>query len=84
MALHIETGHPVTRDTNKVEGNRVRIVSEDGRTMFEIVLGRDGRSVEVRAVEPTKHDGKIYDTCLRVCPDASNAVTIRTALYEGT
>ena len=82
MTLHIETGHPVTADVKQVDGRCVRFVSDDDRTMFEVIAGKDGRSLEVRAVEVTKVDGVIYAGRLVVYPAASNTVTIRVPRYE--
>jgi len=82
MGLHIESGHPVMADAQRVSGDKVRFVTDDGRTMFEVGVGRDGRSIEVRGVETTKHDGQIYDCWLLLQPGSSNAVTVRTVRYE--
>ena len=82
MALHIESGHPVTADVEQVAGNSVRFVTEDGRTMFEVRAGDDGRSIEVRAVEVTKHGGVIYDGMLLIEPRSANGVNLRTAKYR--
>lgn len=82
MTLHIESGHPVMADARRVSGDKVRFVTEDGRTMFEVGVGRDGRSIEVSGVETTKHDGQIYDCWLLVQPIGANRVTIRTVKYK--
>ena len=83
MALKIQSGHPVTDDVQDVEGQFVRFMTEDGRAMFEVHAGKDGRSIEVRAIQATKVDGVIYDTILNICPKSSNAVDIFTQRYTG-
>jgi len=82
MTLHIETGHPVTGDAVKIDARAVRFVTDDGRTMFEVNIGDDGKSLKVYAVETTKHDGKIYNNRLQVCPGSTNALTIGAVLYQ--
>ena len=81
MALHIETGHPVTADVRKLEATTVRFVTEDGRCMFEVTAGKDGRSIDVMAVEMTKIDGTIYEARLMVLPNVTNSVEVRTRRY---
>ena len=82
MALHIETGHPLTVDVKKLDAKAVRFVTDDGRCMFEVTTGKDGRSIEVRAVETTKVGGAIYESLLDVRPNVANSVTILTRRYE--
>ena len=76
MTLHIETGHPVSADVEQVPGNTVRFVTEDGRAMFEVSCGKDGRSIEVRGVESTKVSGEIYSNLIDVRPNVANSVTL--------
>lgn len=82
MTLHIESGHPYMADVKNVSGKFVRIVTEDDRTMFEVTIGKDGRSIEIRGVSMTKVDGAIYTEQLSIQPNSSNSVTIRPVLYE--
>jgi hypothetical protein len=82
MTLHIETGHPVTGDAVKIDARAVRFVTDDGRTMFEVLIGDDGKSLKVYAIEMTKHDGQIYENMLHVCPIAVNALTIGAVPYQ--
>lgn len=82
MTLHIESGHVYNADVCEIKGSTVRFVTEDDRTMFEIRLGKDGRSIEIRGVEATKVDGRIYVEQLSIQPNSSNSVTIRPVLYE--
>ncbi len=80
--LRIESGHPVHGDVAPVLSDMVRFITEDGRAMFEVAVGMDGRSIEVRSVETTKVDGVIYDTTLEITPRATNLVIVRTERYD--
>lgn len=84
MKLHIETGDTVTADNERVEGNSVRFVTEDGRTMFEVSAGTDGRSLEVRAVDSTRVNGEVFDARLEVLPNVTNSITVRTRRNENS
>lgn len=79
--MKIESGHPVTKDIAPVEGNSVRFVTDDGRTMLEVIIGKDKRSIEILGIETTKIDGVLYGTTLQIEPRASNSVVIRPAVY---
>ena len=72
MSLHIETGHPITNDVDILAAKGVRFVTDDGRTMFEVHIGQDGRSIEISGVRAS----------LVACPNASNSLTIRTLPYD--
>jgi hypothetical protein len=50
--------------------------------MFEVHIGQDGRSIEIRGVDVTKVEDLIYSSSLVACPNASNSLTIRTLLYD--
>jgi hypothetical protein len=82
MSLHIETGHPITNDVDILAAKTVRFVTDNGKTMFEVHIGQDGRSIEIRGVEVTKVEDLIYSSSLVACPNASNSLTIRTLLYD--
>jgi hypothetical protein len=82
MTLHVETGHPVTMDVQTLPVNGVRFVTDDGRTMFEVHVGKDSRSIEVRGVDVTKVGDVLYDKNLAACPNASNSLTIRVLPYD--
>ena len=82
MSLHIETGHPLTNDVDILAAKTVRFVTDNGKTMFEVHIGQDGRSIEIRGVEVTKVEDLIYSSSLVACPNASNSLTIRTLLYD--
>lgn len=82
MPLKIETGHPVSGDVKPVEGNRIRFVAEDGQTMFEVTAGKDGRSIEVRAVDTCRVDGVLYNGIIEIHPLCGNSIEIRTQKYQ--
>jgi hypothetical protein len=63
-----------------LDSNQVRVVNKDGRTLFTVVLGEDGRSIEVRRTNGTLIDGKYYDN-LSIQPLASNVVELRLFVY---
>jgi putative heme iron utilization protein len=80
--LHIETGHLITKDVERLDAKGVRFVAEDGRTMFEVHVGKDGASIEVRSVDVTRVGNVLYDSKLAACPNASNSLTIRVCRYD--
>ena len=82
--MKIATGHPVTADEVVHDFDVVRFLADDGRAMFEVRTGKDGRSIEVRGVESYKHDGTIFTEELEVRPRYSNSVEVRSVRYEGT
>ncbi len=80
--MKIETGHSVSKDARVVDSDRVRFVAEDGRTMFEVVAGKDGRSIEVRGVETCLVNGVLYSSMIEIRPQVTNQVTIRAREYD--
>ena len=80
--MKICTGHRLTGDEAEVMADAVRFKTEDGRTAFEVCIGKDGRSLEIRAVEPIKANGTIYGTQLLVVPRVSNSVRVATEEYD--
>lgn len=82
MSLHIETGHPITNDVQVLSAKGVRFVTDDCRTMFEVCIGQDGRSIEIRGVDVTSIESSLYGSSLAACPNASNSLTVRTLLYD--
>lgn len=80
--LQIETGHAMTGDVAKIDATRVRFVAQDGRTMFEVSAGLDGKSIEVRGVETTRVGGVLHSERLAICPTVSNHIVIRACLYD--
>lgn len=80
--MKIEIGHSITKDVQAVDSDRVRFVADDGRTMFEVVAGKDGRSIEVRGVEVCKVAGVLYSQCIDVRPIVANSVEILARRYD--
>lgn len=74
--LHIETGHPLTKDVQILPAKGVRFVTSDNRTMFDVHIGGNGTSIEVRGVDFTMVSGVLYSSSLAACPNASNSLTI--------
>ena len=70
MSLSIETGHPLTKDVQRIDGKSVRFVDKDGRT------------IEVRGVESSKHAGVIYDNTLSILPKSGNVVHIQQIPFD--
>jgi hypothetical protein len=82
MKLTMKTGHPVMNNERVIEGDSIRFVTEDGRDMFEVAIGSDGSSLEVRAVDACKVDGELHAGVLEIRPKVANAVVLRTPRYN--
>lgn len=80
--MKIVSGRKYNNDVHDVGDDSVRFVAEDGRTMFEVSCGDDGRSIEVRGIEVCKVSGKLYSEGLEIRPQVSNCITIRARLYD--
>jgi hypothetical protein len=65
----------------KPSTDRVVFECEDGRQMFEVRSGKDGRSIEVRAIEPCLVNKILYSNALTVEPIVSNSIIVRTTVY---
>jgi len=78
----IEIGHSVTKDEQVVPANRVRFVADDGRTMFEVGWNADGKTIDVRGVETSIHDGQILCERLDLRLVCANVVTVMARPYE--
>lgn len=74
MKLRIESGHPMMTNVEAVSGSLVRFVTEDGRTMFEVSSGEDGRSIEVRALETI---ADLTDECVTLRYELARAIAQR-------
>lgn len=79
--MKIATGHQITNDEVIHDFKEVRFIAEDGRTMFEIRVMHDGRSVEIRGVDCCKVNGVMYCEALEVTPRFSNCIEVRTKKY---
>ena len=82
--MKIATGHPVSGDQVIHDFKEVRFLSDEGQVMFEVRIGKDGRSIEVRGVDVYKHDGALYTEALEIRPRYSNGVEVSSVRYEGT
>lgn len=80
--MRIESGHQMMGDVADVSGDRVRFVTDDGRTMFEVSVGKDGRSIEVRCVDTAMVNGVLYGTALCVIPRVTNSLTVAAIPYD--
>jgi len=79
--LHMETGHPVSADVKQVYGDRIRFVNQEGRCLFEVRIGDDQASIEVRAVDTHRIGDVIHDDALTIRPESSNKITLSTPAY---
>lgn len=80
--MRIETGHRVSADVAPVTGNRVRFVTDDGKTIFEVTCGKDNHSIEVRGVETFKVGKVVYDSCFVIKPQCANVVSVQAIPYK--
>ena len=80
--MRIESGHPMMNDVAVVPGDCVRFVTNDGRTMFEVRIKKDGASLEVRGVDTAIANGVLYGTALCVIPHVTNSVTVAAIPYD--
>lgn len=82
--LHIEIGNSFQGNVDKVDSDRVRFVTEDGRTMFEVCVSDKPNRIEVRGVESCRIDGVLFSELLTVRPQCANVVKIETIKYNET
>lgn len=80
--MRIESGHPMMNDVAEVAGDSVRFVTDDGRTLLEVRIRKDGASIEVRGVDNAFVDGVLYGTALCVIPHVTNSVTVAAIPYD--
>jgi len=62
--------------------DRIRLCVDDGRTMFDVSIGKDGRSIEICAVDTVRVKNVLYSNRIIVEPRASNFVVVRTVPYD--
>jgi len=65
-----------------IKEDRVSFVASDGRIMFEVKPGKDGKSIEVRGVETCLVDGVLYSQFIDIRPIVGNCVQIMVRLYD--
>lgn len=80
--MKLQGGMKMMNGVVDIAGDRVAFIAEDGREMFEVRAGKDGRSIEVRGIETCRVNGKVYTSGLEIRPHVTNSITIRTQLYE--
>lgn len=80
--LRMETGHEMQNNIVVVPGDRIRFVTADNRTMFEVRAHKDGKSIDVRGVDTTKVNGTIYSCSLQVRPGVSNWINVSVVPYD--
>jgi len=64
------------------EHTEASFVTDDGRGMFLVSIGDDGRSLEVRIPECCKVAGVLYSTQIIVMPQVSNSIRIEAERYD--
>lgn len=82
MAMKIQTGHRMTHDVADVDAHSVRFCADDGRTMFEVRCGEDGRSIEVRGVDCCRVGDVLYSELIDIRPKSANSVLVRVREYD--
>ena len=81
-AMKITTGMKLMKDLKPVEGDSVSFRTGDDREMFKVRIGKDGRSIEVRACDACRVGGVNYSTSLVIEPQVTNAITVRTKRHN--
>lgn len=79
--MKIQTGHSFLKNVQEVNSDQVRFISDDGNAMFEVRIGKDGKSIEITGITETKHDDVLYGHFLTIEPKSSNRVVVRTLPY---
>lgn len=69
-------------DPMPIQGRIICVVTEDGRPAFEITIGENGISIEIRAQSCVKVNDTIYDSRLVVRPVVSNVIQVLLSRYE--
>lgn len=80
--MKIAIGGSFGEPNQDLDTERVRFVAPDGRDMFEVSVGKDGFSIEVRGIASTRVDGVLYREQFDIEPNCSNCVTIRAKKYD--
>ena len=80
--MKLEAGHKMIDGSVIDCGKRIaRFLADDGRVMFEVKQGKDGKTIEVRAVESCFVDGVMYSTSLILRPNVTNSVDVTVSEY---
>lgn len=80
--LTIATGRALLGKLAHLEETSVSFLTEDGRVMFEVSAGKDGRSINVRGVETCIVDGVLYSELLELQPIVANSIDIKARKYD--
>ena len=78
--MRIEHGYFKDAEVIKLKHNFLRILSDDGRCIFEI-RQIDGHTIEVDAGDTVTDNHVIYDDKMMILPKASNLVIISKPKY---
>lgn len=79
--MKLSIGGSFGEPAQELDTDRVKFIAEDGQQMFEIVIGKDGHSFEVRGISTCKVNGELYSEHLSVEPNCSNCMVIRAKKY---
>jgi len=79
--MKLQTGMSLMNNVKTLDDNRVVFVAEDGREMFEVCAGKDGRSLQIRSPNCCVVDSVLYGNSLLVEPECANSITVRTKVY---
>lgn len=66
-------------DAIPVEAYSILLIDPEGRAMFDVRIGEDGKSIEVQSVDYAKLNGVLYGNRLRVSPMSRNTIKISVA-----
>ena len=80
--MKIRTGMRLMDDLVDVPGDRVVFVTDDGDEMFEVRIGKNGKSIDIRGIDDCRVNGEIYSCALDIKPHVSNSITIAVRPYE--
>lgn len=80
--MQIKSSQPFMFDAEPIDANGVHFTADDGRVMFSVDIGKDGRSIQIRGVDACMVGGVLYSSYLEVLPEVANTITVRTRLYE--
>ena len=80
--MKLSTGGCFGEPLQDLTTDRIRCFASDGREMFEINIGSDGRSLEIIAGVTYRENGVMYKEHLLVEPQGYGRITIRSKPYD--
>lgn len=80
--MKIEIGNSFSKNIESINSDSVRFVAEDGRTMFEVKIGKDGKSIEILGIETCKVGGVLYSDCIDIRPRVGNCIEVLARRYS--